>query len=108
MQKNLHDAYKAGVRIAFGTDAGMYPHGQNAREFGLLVRSGMSPMDAIKAATGTAAKLLDEEADIGSIRPGRFADIVAVPGDPLQDIGQMEKVFFVMKGGVIVLNRDHP
>jgi imidazolonepropionase-like amidohydrolase len=101
IRQNLHDAYVAGVKIAFGTDQGLVPHGQNAREFALMVGAGMKPMDAIIAATGSAADLIGDTADIGSVAPGRYADIVAVDGDPLADITILEHVRFVMKGGVV-------
>ena len=102
MEKNLHDAYAAGVKIAFGTDTfGMSNHGENAQEFALMVKSGMTPMDAIQAATWNAADLIGDTADIGSIQAGRYADIVAVAGDPLQDVTVLEHVQFVMKGGVV-------
>ncbi len=99
--KNLGDAYRAGVRIAFGTDQGVAPHGTNAREFALMVKSGMTPMDAIRAATASAADLIGDTADIGSVQPGRYADIVAVSGDPLKDITGLERMQFVMKCGVV-------
>jgi imidazolonepropionase-like amidohydrolase len=99
--QNLHGAYAAGVKIAFGTDEGIAPHGQNAREFALMVKAGMAPMDAILAATGNAADLIGAKQDIGSVQAGRFADIVAVAGDPLTDITQLERVQFVMKGGEV-------
>ena len=90
------------VPIAFGTDAGVIPHGTNAHEFQLLVEwGGMSNMDAIVAATSSAAKLLGWEKNAGSLTPGKWADIIAVPGDPLKDIRATEKVVFVMKNGVI-------
>lgn len=90
------------VPIAFGTDAGVVPHGTNAHEFQLLVEwGGMSNMDAIVAATSSAAKLLGWEKNAGSLTPGKWADIVAVPGDPLKDIRATERVVFVMKNGVI-------
>lgn len=95
-------AVKAGVRIAFGTDAGVYPHGQNALQFAYMVRYGMTPMQAIQSATSVAAELLRWEKDVGAVAPGRFADLVAVKGDPLADIRVLERVSFVMKGGVLV------
>jgi imidazolonepropionase-like amidohydrolase len=98
--QNLHAAYAAGVKIAFGTDESFAPHGQNAREFALMVKAGMAPMDAIIAATGSAADLIGDPQDIGSVQAGRYADIVAVAGDPLEDITELERVKFVMKGGV--------
>jgi imidazolonepropionase-like amidohydrolase len=98
--QNLHGAYAAGVKIAFGTDESFAPHGQNAREFALMVKAGMSPMDAIIAATGNAADLIGDPQDVGSVQAGRYADIVAVSGDPLKDITELERVQFVMKGGV--------
>jgi imidazolonepropionase-like amidohydrolase len=101
IRDNLHNAYVAGVKIAFGTDEGLVPHGQNAREFALMVGAGMKPMDAIIAATGSAADLIGDKQDIGSLQQGRYADLVAVDGDPLADITILEHVQFVMKGGVI-------
>jgi imidazolonepropionase-like amidohydrolase len=95
------------VPIAFGTDAGVIPHGTNAREFVLMVEwGGMSNMDAIKAGTINAATLLGWEKNAGSLAPGKWADIVAVSGDPLKDIHAMEKVVFVMKNGVFYKGRD--
>jgi imidazolonepropionase-like amidohydrolase len=94
-------AYKAGVKIAFGTDAGVYPHGDNAHEFELMVQAGMPPMFALQAATTHAAELLKHDKDIGSVTAGKFADLVAVPGNPVDDISQMKKVSFVMKEGVV-------
>jgi imidazolonepropionase-like amidohydrolase len=101
LQQNLHNAYVAGVKIAFGTDQGLAPHGTNAREFALMVKAGMTPMDAIIAATGSAADLIGDTADIGSVQAGRYADIVAVNGDPLANVTVLEHVQFVMKGGVV-------
>lgn len=101
VRANLHAAYLAGVKIAFGTDQGLAPHGTNAKEFALMVAAGMKPMDAIIAATGSAADLIGDTQDIGLIQPGRFADIVAVNDDPLTDITVLEHIKFVMKGGVI-------
>jgi imidazolonepropionase-like amidohydrolase len=94
-------AWKAGVKIAFGTDAAVYPHGQNAHEFVLMVNAGMPPAAALQAATVRAAELLDQSADLGSLEAGKFADIVAVPGNPVDDIALMEKVAFVMKAGKV-------
>ncbi|MDB5463669.1 MAG: amidohydrolase [Phenylobacterium sp.] len=109
MQKNLHDAYAAGVKIAFGTDTfGMSNHGENAQEFAIMVKAGMSPMDAIVAATWNAADLIGDTKDIGSIQPGRYADIIAVDGDPLKDVTVLEKVPFVMKGGVVYKAKSLP
>jgi imidazolonepropionase-like amidohydrolase len=109
MQKNLHDAYAAGVKIAFGTDTfGMSNHGENAQEFAIMVKAGMSPMDAIVAATWNAADLIGDTKDIGSIQPGRYADIIAVDGDPLKDVTMLEKVPFVMKGGVVYKAKSLP
>ncbi|HJU39965.1 MAG TPA: amidohydrolase family protein [Tahibacter sp.] len=94
-------AYKAGVKIAFGTDAGVFPHGQNAREFELMVEAGMPPMFTLQAATTHAAELLGLTADFGTLDAGKFADVVAVPGNPVDDISAMKRVSFVMKDGVV-------
>jgi imidazolonepropionase-like amidohydrolase len=103
LSRNLHDAYKAGVKIAFGTDTfGLSRHGDNAREFALMVGAGMSPIDAIWAATHNAAELIGSAGDIGAVAPGHYADIIAVNGDPLLDIRVLEQVDFVMQGGRIV------
>ncbi|WP_343730249.1 amidohydrolase family protein [Duganella sp.] len=99
-------AYKAGVKIAFGTDAAVYPHGENAKEFGYMVEAGMPPLAAIQAATTHAAALLKQDKDLGSISVGKFADLVAVPGNPLADISLMTKVSFVMKEGVVYKQED--
>ncbi|HTT99468.1 MAG TPA: amidohydrolase family protein [Rhizomicrobium sp.] len=101
IRENLANAYKAGVKIAFGTDQGLVAHGLNAQEFALMVDAGMSPADAIMAATHNAADLIGDSKDIGSIQPGRYADIVAVKGDPLNDVTELERVQFVMKGGKV-------
>ena len=100
-QESHRQAVKAGVKVAFGTDAGVYPHGVNAREFAVYVGYGMSPLDAIRTATTAAADLLGV-GDRGMIAAGKLADLVAVPGDPLKDIKAMERVSFVMKGGAVV------
>jgi imidazolonepropionase-like amidohydrolase len=105
IQANFGKAYKSGVKIAFGTDAGVYAHGKNAKEFQYMVEAGMPPMEAIKAATTSAADLLGMSDKIGSISKGKFADIVAVDGDPLTDITIMQKMAFVMKEGKIYTNQ---
>ncbi|MFZ9387106.1 MAG: amidohydrolase family protein [Chitinophagaceae bacterium] len=100
----LAKAYKAGVKIAFGTDAGVYQHGKNWLEFVYLIKAGIPPMAAIKAATIQAADLLGEKDKLGSIEFGKLADIIAVDGDPLQDPQAFGKVVFVMKDGVVYKN----
>lgn len=98
-------AVRKGVKIAYGTDAGGYAWTENqAKEFAYMVRYGMTPMQAIQSATITAADLLEHSADFGVIKPGQFADIIAVSGDPLRDITELERVRFVMKGGQIYRN----
>jgi imidazolonepropionase-like amidohydrolase len=94
-------AVAAGVKIAFGTDAGVFPHGENAKEFVYLVEGGLTPMQAIQAATREAARLLGQEADLGTVEPGKLADLVATPGDPLADIAAVLQVEFVMREGVV-------
>src|SRR5688572_12777904 len=101
IQKTFAKAYKEGVKIAFGTDAGVFKHGLNWLEFGYMIEAGMKPMDAIKAATINAAELLGEKDKLGSIEANKLADIVAVDGDPLKDAKVFGKVVFVMKGGII-------
>jgi len=101
IQATAAKAYKAGVKIAFGTDAAVYPHGLNAKEFQYMVEAGMPPLFAIQTATTHAAQLLKHTSDIGSISAGRYADVIAVPGNPLADITLMQKVEFVMKEGKI-------
>jgi imidazolonepropionase-like amidohydrolase len=92
---------KAGLPIGFATDAAVVPHGQNAREFAYRVRLGQSPMDAIVSATRTAAEIIGWSDRVGTIEPGKFADLIAVGGDPLRDITELERVTWVMKGGVV-------
>ncbi len=104
LQATFARAYKAGVKIAFGTDAGVFPHGENAKEFGYMVEAGMTPIDAIRAATIHAATLLDQPKRLGMLEPGFAGDIVAVDGDPLRDIKLLEQVKFVMKEGVVYKN----
>ena len=95
-------AVKAGVKMAFGTDAGVYPHGDNARQFFYMVKFGMTPAQAIRAATSNAADLIGRAKDVGTLEPGKFADMIAVSADPLQDVRALESVGFVMKGGMVV------
>jgi imidazolonepropionase-like amidohydrolase len=94
-------AYKGGVKIAFGTDSGVSPHGENAREFAYMAEAGMPAMEAILSATRNAAELLGAADSVGSIQPGRYADVVAVAGDPLKDITELRRITFVMKGGQV-------
>jgi imidazolonepropionase-like amidohydrolase len=94
-------AIEKGVKICLGTDAAVYPHGRNAEEFGHMVRLGMKPLEALKAATSRNAELLGIADKLGTLEAGKIADVVAVPGDPTADIRATEKVSFVMKEGVI-------
>ena len=103
-RKNIAHAFASGVKIAFGTDAAVYPHGLNAHEFAVMVRLGLTPLQAIQAATINAADLLGWSARVGTLEPGAWADIVAVDGDPLKDVTTLERVKFVMKGGEVVKN----
>ena len=105
-RKNFEKAVRAGVRIGFGTDAGIYPHGDNARQFQYMVRHGMTPLGAIRAATIDAAASLGRSQEFGSITPGKFGDLVAIAGDPLQDIGRMGHVAGVIKQGVLIRTGD--
>ncbi|MFV2090086.1 MAG: amidohydrolase family protein [Pseudomonadales bacterium] len=108
IQDTFARAYKAGVPIAFGTDTGVSPHGDNWKEFTYMVEAGMPAMEAIVSATVNAADLLDRADDLGSISAGRLADIIAVPGDPLTDSSQFGKVHFVMKAGEVFRSRESP
>ncbi|HZP66442.1 MAG TPA: amidohydrolase family protein [Rudaea sp.] len=101
IQATAGKAYRAGVKIAFGTDAAVYPHGQNAKEFKYMVDAGIPPMYAIQAATTHAAQLLKHEKDLGSLAAGKYADVVAVAGNPLDDITLLQHVSFVMKEGKV-------
>ena len=101
---NFQKAVKAGVKMAFGTDAGVYPHGDNARQFPVMVTYGMTSMQAIQAATVNAADLLGWSGKVGRIAPGFYADLIAVDGDPVADVRALERVRFVMKGGVVWKN----
>ena len=100
-RERLKRAIAAGVKIAFGTDAGVFPHGENAREFALYVKLGISPLEALRAATTRAADLIGRD-DRGVIAAGKLADLVAMPGDPLADITATEHVTWVMLGGRVV------
>jgi imidazolonepropionase-like amidohydrolase len=95
-------AVKRGVKLGYGTDAGVYPHGLNARQFAYMVRYEMTPLQAIQSATIEAARLLGKTSEIGNIAPGRYADLVAVSGDPLKDIAVLESVSGVIKNGALV------
>jgi imidazolonepropionase-like amidohydrolase len=98
---NFRKSLKAGVKMAFGTDAGVCPYGTSAKQFAFMVKYGMTPMQAIQAATTSAADLLGHSKDVGSIKPGKYADVIAVSGDPLGDITVLEHVDFVMKDGAV-------
>jgi len=100
-REGFRKAVKAGVKIAYGTDAGVYPHGLNARQMTYMVRYGMTPMQAIQSATTVAAELM-RKTDVGAIAPGRYADLIAVDGDAIADVSVLEHVAAVMKGGVVV------
>jgi len=95
-------AVKMGVKIAYGTDSGVYPHGDNAKQFPYMVKYGMTPMQAIQAATTSPAALLDWSEDVGAVSPGKYADMIAVEGDPLADVSALSNVIGVMKGGAVV------
>jgi imidazolonepropionase-like amidohydrolase len=100
-RENFGKAVRAGVKMAFGTDASVCPYGTSGKQFAFMVKYGMTPMQAIQAATSNAADLLGHSNEIGSIKPGKYADVIAVSGDPLKDISLLEKVEFVMKGGKV-------
>jgi imidazolonepropionase-like amidohydrolase len=101
-RENFANAVKAGVRIAFGTDSGIYPHGMNAKNLAFHVRFGQTPIEAIRSVTITSAELMGWEDRVGSLKPGRYADLIAVDGDPLDDVTVLEDVPFVMKGGEVL------
>jgi imidazolonepropionase-like amidohydrolase len=101
-RENFERAVKAGAKMAFGTDAGVYPHGDNAKQFFYMVKFGMTPAQAIRAATSSAADLIGRAKDVGTLEAGKFADVIAVTDDPLQNVRALENVGFVMKGGVVV------
>jgi imidazolonepropionase-like amidohydrolase len=100
-RETFQKAVQAGVKMAFGTDAGVYPHGDNARQFATMVKYGMTPPQAIRTATQNSADLIGRSKDVGTIEVGKYADIIAVSGDPLQDVTVLQSVGFVMKGGVV-------
>ena len=103
-RKNIAHAFASGVKVGFGTDAAVYPHGLNAHEFAVMVKLGLTPLQAIQAATVNDADLLGWSDKIGALEPGHYADIIAVDGDPLQDVTTLERVRFVMKGGEVYKN----
>lgn len=103
-RENFRHAWESGTKMAFATDAGVYPHGDNARQFAKMVEWGMKPIDAIQAATTNAADLLGWASKVGALEPGHYADIIAVSGDPLSNVRILESVKFVMKGGAVVRN----
>ncbi len=107
-RENFRKAVQAGVKIAFGTDAGVYPHGDNGKQFAKMVEWGQTPMQAIKDATTSAADLLGRSKQVGSVTPGHYADLVAVRADPLADIRALEHVDFVMKGGAVYRQDGKP
>jgi imidazolonepropionase-like amidohydrolase len=100
-RENFERAVKAGAKMAFGTDAGVYPHGDNAKQFFYMVKFGMTPAQAIHAATSNAADLIGRAQDVGTLQAGKYADLIAVSADPLEDVRALENVGFVMKGGVV-------
>jgi imidazolonepropionase-like amidohydrolase len=106
-EQSFRRAVKAGMKIAFGSGVGPFPHGSQTKEFEYMVQFGMTPAQALHAATIEAAKLMGWEDRVGSLEPGKFADVVAVSGDPLVDVTELERVGFVMKGGQVVKNDFH-
>jgi imidazolonepropionase-like amidohydrolase len=103
-RENFRHAYQSGAKMAFGTDSGVYPHGDNAKQFAKMVEWGMKPVDAIQAATINAAALLGMPGKIGVLAPGSYADLIAVSSDPLSDVKVLESVTFVLKGGAVIRN----
>jgi imidazolonepropionase-like amidohydrolase len=103
-RKNIAHAFASGVKVAFGTDAAVYPHGLNAHEFAVMVKLGLTALQAIQAATVNAADLLGWSGKVGTLEPGAWADVIAVDGDPLKDVTTLERVKFVMKGGETIEN----
>jgi imidazolonepropionase-like amidohydrolase len=107
-RETFRAAQKAGVKMLFGTDGGVYPNGDNAKQFATMVAWGMTPMQAVQAATVTAAEALGRSQDVGAIAVGRYGDLIAVAGDPLANVGLLQSVSFVMKGGVVVKSAQTP
>ena len=107
-RENFQKAFKAGVKMAFGTDAGVYPHGDNARQFFYMVKYGMTPAQAIRTATSSAADLIGRSKDVGTVEADKYADIIAVEADPMADVRALERVDFVMKGGVVYKDTRSP
>jgi imidazolonepropionase-like amidohydrolase len=107
-RENFRRAVQAGTKMAYGTDAAVYPHGDNARQFAKMVEFGMKPLAAIQSATLNAADLLGWTDKVGALASGRYADLIAVEGDPLADVRVLERVKFVMKGGRVVKNQLEP
>ena len=105
-RESFRKAHRAGVRIAFGTDAAVFPHGQNARQFSRMVQFGMTPLEAIRSATLEAAELLGTDADVRPLKVGKYADLIAVDGNPLENVSLLEKVGVVVKGGRVVKQRS--
>ena len=101
-RENFRKALKAGVKMVYGTDAGVYPHGLNGKQFAVMVRYGATPLQAIQSATITASQALGQEKDVGQLAVGRYGDIIAVAGDPLADVTTLERPVFVMKGGTVI------
>ncbi|HNR77513.1 MAG TPA: amidohydrolase family protein, partial [Parvularculaceae bacterium] len=100
-RESFRAAVKADAKVVYGTDSGVYPHGDNGKQFSWMVKYGMTPMQALKSATALAAEALGKEKELGRIAPGYAADIIAVDGDPLEDVTVLETVGFVMKGGAV-------
>ncbi len=107
-RENFERAVKGGAKMAFGTDAGVYPHGDNAKQFFYMVKFGMTPAQAIRAATSSAADLIGRAKDVGTLEAGKFADVIAVTDDPLQNVRALENIGFVMKGGAVVKDQITP
>ena len=107
-RETFRAAHAAGVKMIFSTDAGVYPHGTNARQFAKEVEWGMTPAEAVRTATVNAAEALGRPGDVGRIAPGLYGDLIAVPDDPLADVHALERVAFVMKGGAVIKGPGSP